>query len=154
MTERSVEHATFTIERKYPASPSRVFDAWARPEAKAKWFGEPGNGEQPSRTFDFRVDGRERLEGSHSDGSTFVYNAVYRDIVPGERIVFAYDMHMDGLHISVSLATVQFHPDGDGTRLVFTEQGAFLDGYDDAGQREAGTRELLDALGAALSEAA
>jgi hypothetical protein len=33
-----------------------------------------------------------------------------------------------------------------GTRLIFTEQGAFLDGYDDAGKRESGTGGLLDAL--------
>jgi len=31
-----------------------------------------------------------------------------------------------------------------------TEQGAFLDGYDDAGSRERGTQQLLDALGASL----
>lgn len=59
-------------------------------------------------------------------------------------------MHLDENRISVSLATVELRPEGKGTRLVFTEQGAFLDGYDDAGSREHGTRELLDALGAAL----
>jgi len=31
-----------------------------------------------------------------------------------------------------------------------TEQGAFLDGYDDAGSREHGTNFLLDALGKSL----
>jgi hypothetical protein len=33
---------------------------------------------------------------------------------------------------------------------MLTEQGAFLDGYDDAGSREHGSGFLLDALGAAL----
>jgi hypothetical protein len=41
--------------------------------------------------------------------------------------------------------------DGKRTRLALTEQGAFLDGYDDAGARERGTRELLEALARALS---
>jgi hypothetical protein len=33
---------------------------------------------------------------------------------------------------------------------VVSEQGAFLDGYDDAGSRERGTGFLLDRLGASL----
>jgi len=45
---------------------------------------------------------------------------------------------------------VEFQPQGAGTRLVYTEQGAFLDGYDTSAEREHGTGELLDALGAEL----
>jgi hypothetical protein len=55
--------------------------------------------------------------------------------------------------ISVSVATVELEPQGSGTRLIFTEQGAFLDGFDDPAMREHGTRELLDALGAELRRA-
>jgi hypothetical protein len=36
-------------------------------------------------------------------------------------------------------------------RLIYTEQGVFLDGYDDAGSRERGTRDLFDKLAAALA---
>jgi hypothetical protein len=46
----------------------------------------------------------------------------------------------------VSLTTVEFVPDGDGTRLVFTEQGVFFDGLEDPAEREHGTGKLLDAL--------
>jgi hypothetical protein len=53
--------------------------------------------------------------------------------------------------ISRRALTVEFKPAGVGTRLIYTEQGAFLDGYDDAGSREHGTRGLLDKLGAALA---
>jgi len=31
MTDRSVTHATFVVERTYPVSPARVFAAWAEP---------------------------------------------------------------------------------------------------------------------------
>jgi hypothetical protein len=34
--------------------------------------------------------------------------------------------------------------------VVYTEQGAFLDGYDTVDQREEGTRALFDQLEAAL----
>jgi len=50
----------------------------------------------------------------------------------------------------VSLATVEFKAEGSGTRLVYTEQGAFLDGQDKVEYREQGTGGLLDALGAEL----
>ena len=41
--------------------------------------------------------------------------------------------------------------EGEGTRLVLTEQGAFLDGLDYVAQREEGTQQLLDNLGKALA---
>ena len=71
--------------------------------------------------------------------------------MPDQRIIYAYDMHLDDKRISVSLATVELKPVGSsGTRLVFTEQAVFLDGYDDAESRERGTRGLLDKLEMAL----
>ncbi len=84
----------------------------------------------------------------------YTYEARYHDIVPNERIAYAYTMDMDGQRISVSVTTVEFAPAGAGTRLVFTEQGAFLDGKDEPAFREQGTNELLDALGAVLHEPA
>jgi len=148
MTERSVEHATFAVERTYDASPARTFAAWADPEAKARWFG--GSGEATEFELDFRVGGREITSGGPEGGPVFAFEGHYQDIVPNERIVYSYDMHMDGTRISVSLATVEFKADGDGTRLIFTEQGAFLDGLDTADQRRQGTGTLLDALGEEL----
>jgi uncharacterized protein YndB with AHSA1/START domain len=138
---RSVTHATFAVERSYAATPARVFAAWADPTAKARWFG----GSDWEHELDFRVDGRETSRGT-MDGTAYTFSARYQDIVPDERIVYAYDMHMGETRISVSLATVELKPDGDGTTLVFTEQGAFLDGLDDPEQRKDGTGSLLDAL--------
>ena len=72
--------------------------------------------------------------------------------MPDRRIVYAYDMYVDDAKISVSLATVEIAPEGSGTRMRFTEQAVFLDGYDDAGSRERGTGGLLDSLGKALGQ--
>ena len=41
MSQRSVTHATFVLERTYDTSPTRVFAAWADPEAKARWMDGP-----------------------------------------------------------------------------------------------------------------
>jgi uncharacterized protein YndB with AHSA1/START domain len=150
MSGRSTEHATFVIERNYPATPARVFGAWAEPAAKARWFSPPGDWETEGYELDFRVGGREHLKTGPAGGDAHTYDCRYYDIIPGERIVYCYDMYIAEKRISVSLATVQFLAAGSGTRMVFSEQAVFLDGYDDAGSRERGTAQLLDKLGRAL----
>jgi uncharacterized protein YndB with AHSA1/START domain len=149
MTERSVTHATFVVERTYDASPDRVFAAWADPAAKARWFGNPDDGVDEFE-LDFRVGGRELSRGTAPNGKPYTYEARYQDIVPDDRIVYAYDMHLEEARISVSLSTVQLSPEGEGTRLTYTEQGAFLDGLDTPEQREQGSGALFDALGEEL----
>jgi uncharacterized protein YndB with AHSA1/START domain len=140
-------HATFTIEREYAFPIARVFAAWADPQAKAKWFAGPKEWKLKHRDQEFRVGGAEHLSGVWPNGKTTHFDGRYYDIVPNERIVFAYEMHVDATRISVSLSTVEFKPGKDGgTRLVLTEQGAFLDAFDDAAGREKGTHGLLDNL--------
>ena len=150
---RSVAHGVFTIERIYPdVTPQRVFDAFASVEGKSGWFTAPSD--QCSiveRSLDFRRGGRERLKGQWKSGMVSEFDATYFDIVQAERIVYAYEMHLDGRKISVSLATLEFKRAGSGTRFVMTEQGAFLDGHDDNGSRERGTRDLVEKLGAYLA---
>jgi uncharacterized protein YndB with AHSA1/START domain len=148
---RSVEHATFVVERKYAVSPERAFAAWADPEAKARWYVDS----DAQLELDFRVGGRERSQGTAPDGRAYSYEALYQDIVPGRRIVYTYEMVLEETRISVSLATVEFTPVGDnGTRLVFTEQGAFLDGHESPARRAEGMGSLLDALDKEVQSAA
>lgn len=149
---RNVTHATFVIERTHPYTPARVFHAMADTRAKEKWFGGPATWERDRHEMDFRVGGREVSRAGPKGGPVHTFNAVYQDIVPDQRIVFSYDLALDDRRISVSLTTIELRPEGQGTRMLFTEQGAYLDGYDDAGAREHGTRELLDALGRSLMD--
>jgi len=149
MTElTTAQHLTFTIERDYSATPAKVFRAFADPGAKRTWFaGPPGQWTELERAFDFRVGGRERARGGWPDGSTSDFQATYLDIVEDARIIYAYDMYVNDRKISVSLATIELHAGANGTRLTFTEQAAFLDGYSTPEDREAGTRQLLEQLG-------
>jgi len=154
MSKRSVQHGTFTIEREFAHPVARVFAAWAVREAKDKWFGGPSGQWKPlERHMEFRVGGTERARGQWTGGRVSDFQAQYHDIVQDKRIVYSYSMHIDDRKISVSLATIEFGPSGKGTQLILTEQGAFLDGYDDAGSRERGTGGLLDALEKSLGGA-
>ncbi|HYD88071.1 MAG TPA: SRPBCC family protein [Vitreimonas sp.] len=146
MTKRSTTHATFVIEREYAHPPAKVFAAYADPKKKAKWFVGPEDWEKSNHKLDFRVGGKESVSGGPPGGPVHYYNGEIWDIVENERIVIGYDMHLDQTRISVSLGTTEIRPNGAGARLIYTEQGVYLDGYDDAGSRERGTRELLDQL--------
>jgi len=150
---RSVVHATFDLKRSYNAPAARVWKALTDEAAKSKWFcGTPGKWELLERRMDVCPGGREYLKGRWEGGVVSTFDAIYHDVIPNERLVYSYEMHLDDKKISVSLATLQLQPQDDKTTLTVTEQGAFLDGYDDARSREQGTGHLLDALGRSLSE--
>jgi uncharacterized protein YndB with AHSA1/START domain len=151
MTERSAQHGSFTIERNFASAPAKVFAAFATQAGKSQWFYGPPGWKELERVFDFRVGGRERLKGQFpNNGRVTDFDCLFHEIVPNERIIYSYGMHLDDNRISVSLATIQFKQAGRGTRLIVTEQGVFLDGYDDAGSREQGTRGLVEKLAAAV----
>lgn len=145
MNERYVKHATFIVERNYPASPAKVYHAWADQAAKAQWFSKPDS-------FEFRVGGREFSRGGPPEGPVFTFDACYQEIVPEQRIVYTYTLDSDTTRISVSVTTVEIFAADGGTKLVFTEQAAFFDGLDTPEIREHGTGIMLDALGKSLEE--
>jgi uncharacterized protein YndB with AHSA1/START domain len=150
MTDRSTHHATFIIERTFEAPPARVFAAWADPAAKNRWFVTGEGWDLAEYEHEFRVGGREHGRFRRQGGPTYRNDTVYQDIVPDRRILFAYTMAREDTRISASLTTVELLPEGMRTRLVLTEQGAFLDREDRPEFREEGWSELMDALGAEL----
>jgi len=145
----SVTHATFTIERTYPAAPERVFAAFADPVKKRRWFRESSAPEDFE--MDFRAGGMERSRSILGPDTPFPGVAVtnhttYQDIVPGRRIVFAYTMTLGEQRISASLATVELLASARGTDLLFTEQAAFFEGADGPQMRKDGWTQLLEQL--------
>jgi uncharacterized protein YndB with AHSA1/START domain len=146
-------HASFVIERFYSASPRRVFAAWSNPVAKRAWFVEGEGWDIRSYATDFREGGREkstygfrRGEEVFGEKTAFSNETVFNEVVENERIVFTYSMARNGVRFSVSLATVEIKPADKGTRLIFTEHGAFFEGADGVKMREQGWLELLGKL--------
>lgn len=158
-----IAHASFVIERTLRHAPARVFRAFADETIKGRWFRES---KDPAARFalDFRVDGRESslfhtpsdddALPAHVRGAAFTNETVYHDIRENERIVFSYRMMINGVTMSVSLATVEITTHPDGARLIYTEQGVFFENADGPDMRKGGWNDLLDRLGAELDRSA
>ena len=107
MSQRSVVHSTFVVERSYPATPAKVFSAFSTPDAKRRWFFDPHDPMPSRHEMDFRVGGKEINAGCPSDGQMHFFNAVYQDIVPDSRIVYSYELLFGETRVSVSLTTIE-----------------------------------------------
>jgi uncharacterized protein YndB with AHSA1/START domain len=143
----AVIHKSFTIERTYPTTAARVFRAHSDPEWKRRWFAEGEGFIVDSYALDFRIGAFERSRFRFgAGGPATTYDAVFLDIVPNERIVFAYAMTVAGHPLSSSLSTIELVATGSRTTLRFTEHTAFLDGTDGSAGRREGSLGLLEAL--------
>ena len=131
--------------------PALVFAAFTDPHAKSRWFPGEGGFQLIERRMDLREGGREHLSGRWPNGVVSRFDAIYLDVIPDARLVYAYELHLDDRKISVSLVTLGFLATAVGTRLTVTEQGVFLDGYADQGARAGGTAGLLDKLATFLT---
>lgn len=150
MIHQPIAHGDFSIERTYAAPLAKVFAALSDIELKAKWFIGPGEWTCVRREITFEVGGSEILQGRFPDGLETLYVARFHAIEANERIVYVYDMRLNGRHHSLSLATIELAPVDRGTRLVYTEQVAYLDGTAGAegiAARERGVGWHLDNMG-------
>ena len=152
MTKRSATPATFTVERTFPIPRAQVFRAYSDVKMKAKWFGGPEEWERSEHKLDFRVGGRESSSGGPPGGPQHHYSGIHMDIVPDERIVLAYEILVGDTRLTVSLGTTEFKAEGQGTKLVYTEQIVFLDAPEHLEDRKKGTEALFDNLVAALAK--
>jgi uncharacterized protein YndB with AHSA1/START domain len=148
----TVVHDTFIIERTYPHPTAKVFRAWSDPAVKQQWFSGPEEWTKTPHSMDFRVGGSESVTSRTPDGEEHRFTATFFEIVADERIVTTYTMHMNDDLMSVSVATVELEAFERGSRLTYTEQGAYVNPEDQYGppSRLEGTEGLLDQLGAFL----
>lgn len=143
---RKASHHTFVIEREFGFEPSLVFFAYSNGDAKKEWFSGPSDWEVDEKRFDFRVGGREYSAGGPKGGPAHIYSGTYLEIVPNERIISAFTVHMDEKILTSSQGTTEFRAGGKGTKLKYTEQIVFLDGSDHLADRIHGTQAMFDLM--------
>jgi uncharacterized protein YndB with AHSA1/START domain len=146
VTQRSVEHATITVERRYDVSVARVFAAWSNPAERARWDIPADDWTVAEYEQDFRVGGREASRFGPKGDPKYWSEGRYLDIVPNVRIVSAGTMHERERRTSATLCTVELLADGAGTRLILTDQSAFFDAIESPKDRESGWGTILGKL--------
>lgn len=151
-------HGSCTLTRHLEAPPEAVFRAYSDLSLRQRWFRIPGKQGSEHHDLDFQVGGGETMGGTVAAAGVpeqIAYRSHCFDIVAPRRIIFAYDLTVDGRRRSVSLVTVELAPEGAGTLLTYTEQYTFVtvtgDGQDDIAEREGGLRLQLNALASVVN---
>ena len=148
----ALAHGTFRIERRYDASPERVFRAWADPDAFRRWFVEAPGATVFDWVLEFHVGGRGGGRYRFGDHAVGFNDTRFLDIVESRRIILSYvmgrELEDERRRDSASLATIELRPDGAGTHLVYTEQGAYFgdDGAAHIPLRQHGCTAMLENL--------
>jgi uncharacterized protein YndB with AHSA1/START domain len=142
--QRSFEaKPSLTLKRRLNARPEKVYAAWTDPEKIARWFGpaETMAGSIRAET-DVRVGGRFRVSFKTGDGEHHEVGGVYREVVPGERLVFSWAWHSTPERESLVVVTLQ--ADRDGTLLTLHHEQFFDQAARDGHER--GWTGTLDKL--------
>jgi uncharacterized protein YndB with AHSA1/START domain len=151
MEQPKVIHSTFVVERSFPKPPETVFAAFSDPAKARRWYGEGDGHKVEEFTSDFRVGGVQTLryllkEGTPVAGMMINNQARFQEIQPNQRIVTATTMDLSGKRILASQVTIELLPNGSGTDLILTHQGAFFEGGLTPEMLEAGWQTLLEKL--------
>ncbi len=146
MSAAPILHATFTIDRAFRVAAERAFRFWAERDLKARWTECHPDWRVLADEFDFRPGGREAKRWATAEGGEQTITATYLDIAAPHRIIYAFEMSLDGTRISASLASIELRPAGSGTAMHYTEQIAFLGSESMLAARIAGTGSGFDRL--------
>lgn len=125
-------HGTFEVQREFDRPVGDLWRAFTDNDLRARWKRIPGPNTR--RSHDFREGGHEVLAGSFAPNGVMEElhtETHFIDVVDGERLVYSYELTLDGVRRWASLVTLTFDDRGDTTLLTHREQYAFLSYTDD-----------------------
>ena len=122
MADVSTDHGTVVVERTLKVPASRAYGAFADPKQRARWGAPSGSVVFCYDETDFRVGGRDLARCGASEDPRFRVEARYVDIVGERRVVWTEAIHEIDKLLAVNITTVEFQPDGPGTRVKVTVQ--------------------------------
>ena len=128
---------TLTLTRTFNAPVQLVWEAWTQPEHITQWWG-PAGMEIKVVEHDFRPGGKWKYTMQMPDGSEFISDGVYRQIVKHEIIISSANFKpmTEGVEIQAL-----FEANGDKTNFTFNvvhqteeycrqqEQMGFMNGW-------------------------
>jgi uncharacterized protein YndB with AHSA1/START domain len=106
------------VRRVFRARPMTVFEATTKPEHLKRWWAPRVSGVILFECeADVRVGGSYRYVFGHEGGPRMAFSGVYREVVPGERIVHTqiFEQMRDA---GEAVVTVTLEAHADGTLLV------------------------------------
>lgn len=108
-----------TLTRRFDAPRELVFQAWTDPVHLKRWWG-PHGFTTPACDVDLRVGGIWRIVMRFPDGSNeHTMRAVYREIVPPERLTFTSTaLDKDGKPLLEGITTITLEDLGEKTKLT------------------------------------
>ena len=116
------EKPSLTLKRRLNAPPQNVYAAWTDPEKILKWFG-PDSGPVAEAVTDVRVGGRYAITFSTEDGEQHHVSGVYREVVPGQKLVFTWAWRTTPER--ESLVTILIKPERTGSLLTLIHEQLF-----------------------------
>jgi uncharacterized protein YndB with AHSA1/START domain len=155
-------HGTVSQEIVVDAPIALAWSAFSEPDFRGSWFSLPGERSTRSHELDFRVGGEEVTRSTFDNldrVERLELRARFLDLAPERRITIHSTFTLNGVLRIASIATTEFEPVDDGTRVSYLEQyqcfGLVGDGSGDTerGEREGGTRFMLRRLSIALDQA-
>ncbi|MCY1015613.1 SRPBCC family protein [Pyxidicoccus sp. MSG2] len=127
MTPRNVGKLSLATEgdrdlvmtRVFNAPRRMVFDAWTRPELLKRWLGIQNGWSMTVCEVDLKVGGGYRFVWSRQGGGNLGMRGVYREIVPGERIV-STEVFDDAWYPGEAVGTLTFVEQDGKTTVTST----------------------------------
>jgi len=106
---------TFRTQRVVPHPPERVFEAFARAEVFARWWG-PSGFTNTFELFEFTPGGRWKYVMYGPAGTHHPNESVFQELEAPSRVVIR--------HVSkpTYLLTVTIVPEGDGARITWSQE--------------------------------
>jgi len=107
---------TIRIEKSFNAPLKTVWDAWTQSEHIIKWWAPPGM-ELKVIAHDFKVGGKWKYTMPMPDGTPFISEGVYKEIVVLKKIVTSADFRPMTENVELQ---VLFEAEGNRTKFIFS----------------------------------
>ncbi|MGB6150617.1 MAG: SRPBCC domain-containing protein, partial [Pricia sp.] len=112
---KDLKNRTLTIKKTFNAPIKLVWDTWTQPEHVLKWWA-PNGMDIKVIEHEFKVGGKWKYTMSMPDGTAFISEGTYKEIVPLKKIVTSADFRP--MTEGVELQTF-FEANGDKTKFTF-----------------------------------